>query len=152
MTSTQCTECLEKQKEINRLRAECERLTTALKEMEALNSANQALVAEYEQMLGEMDLNEEQDDTEELTEDTEGTPEVPQQHQQHHQLLKEEEEEEEAEERMVEAIKKLKSQKINLEIENEDLLNKVRELEASQESLTEERNALLERLALVEVI
>ena len=148
MASTQCAECLERQKEIDRLRAECERLTTALKEMEALNSANQALVAEYEQMLGEMDFNEEQDNTEDPTDGTEGTPEVPQQQQQ----LLIEEEEEEAEERMVEAIKQLKSQKINLEIENEDLLNKVRELEAAQESLTEERNALLERLALVEVI
>lgn len=144
MSTHQCNECPEKQKEIDRLRAECERLASALKEMEALNSANQALVAEYEQMLGDMDFGdgqEESENTETGGEDKEngiGTPET----------AKDTDRNENAND----IIKQLKSEKTNLEIENEELLNKVRELEAAQESLTEERDSLLERLALIEDI
>lgn len=150
MSSLQCNECVEKQKEIDRLKAECERLTTSLKEMEALNSANQALVAEYEQILGDMDFNEDQNnlDNEEGKEEEEeeneqqsidvGTPETVQS--------------DDSVEKMSVMIKQLKLDKTNLEIENEELLNKVRELESSQESLIEERDSLLERLALIEDI
>lgn len=144
MSTHQCTECSEKQREIDRLRAECERLAAALKEMEALNSANQALVAEYEQMLGDMDFGDGQEDQETTETDCEdqgsvtGTPEIAN--------------DGEGNEKMNDMIKQLKSEKTNLEIENEELLNKVRELEAAQESLTEERDSLLERLALTEDI
>lgn len=144
MSTHQCIECSEKQEEIDRLRAECERLAAALKEMEALNSANQALVAEYEQMLGDMDFGDGQEEEETTGTECEdqgsatGTPETAKSG--------------EGNEKMNDMIKQLKSEKTNLEIENEELLNKVRELEAAQESLTEERDSLLERLALTEDI
>lgn len=144
MSSHQCNECLEKQKEIDRLRAECKKFAESLKEMEALNSANQALIAEYEQILDDMDFNEEQDDTKAVgTGETEqdvasGTPETAQT--------------EDLTEKMADMIKQLKMEKTNLEIENDELLNRVRELEAVQETLKEERDLLMERLELAEDI